>query len=470
MIVFGKNAKNARLPLLLLWALFLFLLSTALPAAAVIDADPPAPVASPPGGTYNKPQTVTLTCTVADAKIYYTTDGTLITDSTSIRWGTAKEYTGPINVDKNMTINAIAASEESLIFKSAQITANYVIDTTAEYLRITDPAKNPYRYNWGSLPDGKLGEPYSYQMKAESSRGDVAWRVVSEDIEGYEFPPGLILGADGALSGTPQEVRYFRFTLSARNAVAEDSIMLEMNVYGPTPEKPVATPPGGAYAEAATVALSHSDPAAVIYYTLDGTDPPIEVEATGFQRPMSILYDKPFLVPLGATLKAMATADGFTHGEVMEEKYTKSGPFVPVTDISIDATGFLSTSRRSLKSLVVPQDASVQHIVWNVVSLVGGGDRGFFYPGTDELRLDMINTGLVRVRGTSPGGKNEQGENFVKEFDIDVVSSYPEDLAKKILCGVLGAGNAGVGAAALLAVALPVLLRRGREKKNGRKR
>ena len=60
-----------------------------------------APVANPRGGTYEEAQTVTLTSATEDAVIYYTTDGTNPTTSST-------RYTDAITVDKSMTIKAIA--------------------------------------------------------------------------------------------------------------------------------------------------------------------------------------------------------------------------------------------------------------------------------------------------------------------------------------------------------------------------
>jgi len=63
----------------------------------------PAPTFSPPGGTYDQPQTVTLSDAASDAAIYYTTDGSTPTTSST-------PYAGPISVTRSTTINAMAAA------------------------------------------------------------------------------------------------------------------------------------------------------------------------------------------------------------------------------------------------------------------------------------------------------------------------------------------------------------------------
>jgi hypothetical protein len=59
------------------------------------------PTAYPAGGTYAGAQSVNLSCTTKDAKIYYTTDGTTPTEEST-------EYTGGINISATTTLKAKA--------------------------------------------------------------------------------------------------------------------------------------------------------------------------------------------------------------------------------------------------------------------------------------------------------------------------------------------------------------------------
>ena len=59
------------------------------------------PTFNPPAGTYSSPQSVTISCATQGATIYYTLDGTTPSNKKTL-------YTGPITVDHDVTIKAIA--------------------------------------------------------------------------------------------------------------------------------------------------------------------------------------------------------------------------------------------------------------------------------------------------------------------------------------------------------------------------
>jgi hypothetical protein len=80
----------------------------------------PAPVISPAGATYNGAQQVTITDTVSGATIYYTTDGSTPTSSST-------RYTAPFQLSTDTTVQAIASASGFL--QSAVSSATYNFNT-----------------------------------------------------------------------------------------------------------------------------------------------------------------------------------------------------------------------------------------------------------------------------------------------------------------------------------------------------
>ncbi len=97
--------------------------ATALPAA-------PTPVISPPGGSFPSPQTVTITDSIGGAAIFYTTDGTMPSISST-------PYSGPITVGTSETINAIATATG--FSQSAVATAVFTIPAPTTTVLVYSP-------------------------------------------------------------------------------------------------------------------------------------------------------------------------------------------------------------------------------------------------------------------------------------------------------------------------------------------
>lgn len=78
----------------------------------------PTPTFSPVAGTYTEAQTVTISCTDAEASIRYTTDGTEPSENSTV-------YTEPIYVETTTTLKAIAVSKDGE--ESNVATAKFII-------------------------------------------------------------------------------------------------------------------------------------------------------------------------------------------------------------------------------------------------------------------------------------------------------------------------------------------------------
>ena len=106
-------------------------------AMLIVNALPQvdAPTFLPANMAYFGPIKVSIDCTTKDVTIYYTIDGSDPTDE-------SQEYLGPINVDKSLTIKAIAVKEgmHNSEIVSASYLINYQITATAEEGGSIDPA------------------------------------------------------------------------------------------------------------------------------------------------------------------------------------------------------------------------------------------------------------------------------------------------------------------------------------------
>lgn len=88
----------------------------------------------------------------------------------------------------------------------------------------------------------------------------------------------------------------------------------------PPAATPTFLPVSGAYVQPLTVLIFDSSPSATIYYTTDGTTP-----TTG-----STVYSGAVSIPVGTTtLRAIATAPGFTQSAVAASAYSVATPLPP---------------------------------------------------------------------------------------------------------------------------------------------
>jgi YD repeat-containing protein len=102
------------------------------------DTTPPATTATPGGGTYNAPQSVTLTCSDSGGsgcdKIYYTTDGNDPTTSSLV-------YSSPINIPLTTTLKFFA---RDLAGNSEAVkTQTYTISTNMVTVELKDSTGGP---------------------------------------------------------------------------------------------------------------------------------------------------------------------------------------------------------------------------------------------------------------------------------------------------------------------------------------
>jgi WD40 repeat protein len=131
-----------------------------------------------------------------------------------------------------------------------------------------------------ALPDGALGQPYSATLAAAGGTGNLTWTLSSGVL-----PPGLMLSANGAISGTPTAVGTFSFTVSVADSgspVQTDSKQFSIRVVAAAPGamlsfsvQPTTTEAGVVIAPTVAVLVqTTAGPAAGVTVTLTlGTNP-----------------------------------------------------------------------------------------------------------------------------------------------------------------------------------------------------
>ncbi len=244
------------------------------------------PTFSPSGGTYSTAQTVTISDTTSGATIYYTTNGTTPTTSST-------PYSSPITVSATETIEAIAVASGHT--QSAVGSAAYTIATggPAATPKLT-PGQGTYAAGQQvTITDATPGATLYYTTNGVGPTTTSAVYTgpitvnSSETIEAIAVATGFTQSAIGSAT----------YTISTSAAAT-----------------PTFSPSGGTYATAQTVTISDATSGATIYYTTNGTTPTTS----------STQYSVPITVSATETIEAIAVASGHTQSAVGSAAYTIS--------------------------------------------------------------------------------------------------------------------------------------------------
>src|SRR5262249_12953480 len=236
------------------------------------------PVISPSGGNYNGSVSVTVQTATSGASIYYTTNGSTPTQSSTL-------YTGTITLTSTATMKAKA-------FKTG------------------------------------------YNASAESS---ASFTVAAPLITAWTFC--ATENSPCNFSGT-KEVRYgtngVYVSQIFTNGVSCDNNIFDDPVYGYVKQSeyrdvsspltvatPTISPNGGSYTGSASVTMQTATSGASIYYTTDGSSP----------TPLSTLYTGAMTLTSSANVKAKAFKSGYISSAESSASFTVSQPFTGTGNI-----------------------------------------------------------------------------------------------------------------------------------------
>ncbi len=410
---------------------------------------------TPPAGTYDTAQNVSIIASPPNAQIYYTVDGTLPIP------GVAGTYlfdpATPIHLGLNSTstINAIATLTS---WQASSGSATYVITGT---LAAPDIDPDVYEYAVGTVVNVSIAAPmgtiwyringgvdqvYTGSFDITTNTTVEAWTVHPDWITSpvvsatYTFnsnlTPPLITPISGVYNtnvqcvitslqnadiyystdGSAPSILYTYgaagFTVDrvttvralARKANWLDSAEAQA-IYNLKVPNPVFSLPAGAYATVQTVSLSVSSGDA-IYYTLDGSVP----SAT---NPNAVLYTIPITINGYTRIRAIAIHTDWLDSDIVEAIYTINGQLTaPVFSL----TGGIYFDEQTVTITAYPDGASIYY--W----LNGATADSTLY----SVPLSISENTAIRARAYLANWVPSADANVLYQLKVKPITSTPQ--------------------------------------------
>ncbi|WP_438495676.1 chitobiase/beta-hexosaminidase C-terminal domain-containing protein [Paenibacillus sp. IHBB 3054] len=255
--------------------------STVLSESYTIMAQVAAPTANPAGGEVASGTAVTLSSATSGALIYYTTDGTTPTISSTL-------YSGAITLTGAKTIKAIAVKPG--MTDSSVLSESYTI-----MAQVAAPTANP--------AGGEVASGTALTLSSATSGAVIYYTT---DGTTPTSSSTLYSGAITLTSATTIKA------IAVKPGMTDSSVLSESYTIMAQVDAPTASPAGGEVASGTAVTLSSATSGAVIYYTTDGTTP----------TSSSTLYNGAITLTSAKTIKAIAVKPGMTDSTVLSESYT----------------------------------------------------------------------------------------------------------------------------------------------------
>jgi hypothetical protein len=274
-------------------------------AAYTIAPYAATPVFSMPGGSYSAPQTLAITDATPGATIYYTTNQTTPTTSSTL-------YTGPITLTGSQYVQATAiAPGYTMSFVASGM---YTVSGSA----VGTPVF--------SVPAGTYSGTQTVAISDTTSGASIYYTTngstPSSSSNLYSGPISV---------GTSETLR----AIGLKTGVASSAVASASYVIG---SGAVATPSfslaAGTYTGTQTVAISDTTAGAIVYYTTNGTTPTTS----------SAVYSGPITVSASETISAIATATNYSNSAVANAAYTiKTAAAVPTFSVAAGSYSTLQT-------------------------------------------------------------------------------------------------------------------------------
>jgi streptogramin lyase len=248
-------------------------------ATYYITAPPSLPIFTPAGGTYNNPQSITLSDTGTGATFYYTTDGSTPTAA-------SPKYTGPIAMWNGLTLKAIAS------VPGYGITG---VGTATYSLTAGTPV--------ATAPAGSYLGPQTVTLSSVSTAAMIFYST-NGTIPGSSSPRYT-----GPISVSSSETLTF---VAMATGYSPSPVVSAIYYIAPPPAPPTFALAGGVFNNPQTVSIAESVSGATVYYTLNGTTPTAS----------SMKYTGPFTLGSSATVNAVAISPGYSPSSIGSATYT----------------------------------------------------------------------------------------------------------------------------------------------------
>jgi hypothetical protein len=248
------------------------------------------PTFTPTDGTYDSDQQVDISCGTSGATIYYTTDGSTPTTSSSI-------YGLPISVSGHgttMTIKALAV--KGGMIDSTIASAAYIIN----YQQVSTPNFTPI--------EGTYDSDQQVDISCGTSGATIYYTTDGSTPTTSSSIYGLPISVSG--HGTTMTIK----ALAVKGGMIDSTIAsAAYSIEYQQVDAPEFTPAAGEYMTAQSIVISTMTSGASIRYTTDGSEP---TSTTG------TIYSGPVDISSTTTLKAIAYKAGWADSQVTTGLFT----------------------------------------------------------------------------------------------------------------------------------------------------
>ena len=252
-----------------------------------------SPNFTPAAGSYSSAQAVTMASNTAGATIYFTTDGSNPTTSSTT-------YTGALSVSSSSTIKAMAVASGKTNSPVVSATYTIVVPPTVVAAPTFSPAPGTYSSTQSvTIASTTSGATIRYTTDGSTPNGASA--VYTGAISVSSTTTIRAIATASGMSDSP--VNGGTYTIS-------------IVVPPETVATPTFTPAPGTYSSAQSVTIASNTSGATVRYTTDGSTP----------NGSSTIYTGAVSVNSTTTIRAIATASGMTDSQVAVGTYTIAAP------------------------------------------------------------------------------------------------------------------------------------------------